>query len=296
MLRWLKRIGLVILGLILLVVVSVSAVFAITSHRMARKYPVAVETVAIPSDSASVERGTHIAIAIGKCQECHGDNFGGKVLANKRIFMRLAGPNLTSGEGGVAGGYTDEDWVRSIRYGIGTDGRPLVFMPSDAFYGMTDSDLGAVIAYLKTLPPVTGAVPEKRIGLVPRILYMVAGFPLIPVEHIPKKEITRPAISPGPTLEYGRYLATIGGCNGCHGPTFSGGQPINGVKSANITPTGLRGWTEDDFKKVLRTGVRPNGRVLSAVMPWPYAGKMTNDEIRAIWLYLQSVPPKATGE
>lgn len=296
MFRWLKRIGLVILGFILLVVVSVSAVFAVTSHRMARKYPVAVETVAISGDSASVERGKHIAVAIGNCQSCHGDNFGGKVLANKRIFMRLAGPNLTSGEGGVAGGYTDEDWVRSIRYGIGTDGRPLVFMPSDAFYSMTDSDLGAVIAYLKTLPPVTGAVPEKKIGVVPRILYMVAGFPLIPVEHIPKKEITRPAINPGPTLEYGRYLATVGGCNGCHGPGFSGGQPINGVKSANLTPIGLRGWTEGDFRKVLRTGVRPNGRVLSAVMPWPYAGKMTDDEIRAIWLYLQSVPPKAAGE
>ena len=296
MLRWLKRIGIGIFILLLLIVAAVGAAYAVVGQKLAKRYPTQVVAVAIPTDSASLERGKHLVTAVNKCVGCHGDNLGGKKFADDPMFGTLYGTNLTPGNGGVGAGYTDADWVRAIRRGLGSDGRALVFMPSDDYYYMTDADLGAAIAYLKTVQPVDFVSPPRKVGVLARVLALAAGLPLIPVERIPLGEVPRPIVPPGPTIEYGRYLTTIGGCKGCHGPSLSGGQPIDGVKSANLTPTGLKGWTESDFFKAMRTGVRPNGRVLSAVMPWPYVGKLTDEELRATWLYLQSVPPKAMGE
>jgi mono/diheme cytochrome c family protein len=296
MLRWLKRIGIAILTLILLIAVAIGSMYAIVGRKIAKRYPTEVAAVAIPTDSAAIERGRHLVEAVNKCVGCHGDNLGGKKFSDDAMFGRLYAANLTSGNGGVGAGYTDVDWVRSIRHGIGSDGRPLIFMPSDKFYEMSDADLGAVIAYVKTAKPVDFVPPQKRVGVLARVLSLTVGFPLIPAEKIPTGARPHPAVPAGGTAEYGKYLTTIGDCAGCHGPSLSGGQPIDGVPSANLTPTGLKGWTEADLVKAMRTGVRPGGRVLSAAMPWPYVGKMTDEELHATWLYLQTIPAKKTGE
>lgn len=297
MIRWLKRIGVGILVLILLIVVAIGTVYALVGRKLAKRYPTQVAAVGIPTDSVSLERGKHLVTAVAKCVGCHGDNLAGKKVFEDAAFGRLYSANLTSGNGGVGAGYTDSDWIRSIRHGVGVDGRALVFMPSGEYYHMTDQDLGAVIAYIKTVKPVDYVVPPRKIGVMARVVHQMAGFPPIPATTIPAGEVPRPVIPAGPTVEYGKYLSQIGGCMGCHGPSLSGGAPIEGsVKAANITPEGLKGWTEADFVKAMRTGVRPGGRVLSAAMPWPYIGKLTDDELRATWLYLQSVPPKKMGE
>ena len=296
MLRWLKRIGFGILVLILLIAVAIGSMYAMVGRKLAKKYPTEVAAVAISTDSAAIEKGHHLVEAVNKCVACHGDNLAGKKFADDPMFGRLYAANLTAGNGGVAAGYTDVDWVRSIRHGIGSDGRPLVFMPSDAYYNMSDADLAAVIAYLKTIKPVDFVPPEKKVGVLARVLSVAVDFPLLPVEKIPTGANPHPVVPAGGTLEYGKYLTTIGDCAGCHGPSLSGGQPIDNVPSANLTPTGLKGWTETDFVKAMRTGVRPGGRVLSAAMPWPYVGKMTDEELHATWLYLQSIPAKKTGE
>lgn len=293
--RWLKRIGIGLLSLVLLIVIAIGVAYALVGRKLARKYPTDVAAVAIPTDPASIERGRHLAVAVNKCASCHGDNYGGKKMEDGPIG-RLYAANLTSGSGGVASGYTDADWIRAIRHGIGTDGRSLVFMPSEAFYYMSDPDLGAVIAYMKTLQPVDFVPPAVKLRVMGRVLNLAFGFPPIVAELIPAGA-SRSVPAPGPTPEYGKYLSTIGGCLGCHGPSLSGGLKMGPeVIAANLTPTGLKGWTEADFVKAMRTGVRPGGRVLSAVMPWPSMAKLTDDELRATWLYLQSVPPKVTGE
>ena len=72
---------------------------------------------------------------------------------------------------------------------------------------------------------------------------------------------------------------------------------MDGVVALNLTLGGELGkWTEADFMKAIRTGVRPDGRVLSAAMPWPYAKNMTDDELRATWMYIHSLPAKKQGE
>jgi hypothetical protein len=101
------------------------------------------------------------------------------------------------------------------------------------------------------------------------------------------------------TQEYGAYLAEIAGCLRCHGPGLSGGTPSGAlpgaVAAANITPAGIGDWSDADFLRAMRTGRRPDGRALDSSMPWPYFAQMSELELRAIWRFLQVVPPRQTG-
>ena len=216
------------------------------------------------------------------------------MISDDPVFARLWSANLTRGRGGVGAAYTDNDYVRSIRYGVRANGKPLIFMPSEAYYNFNDADLGAVIAYVKSMPPVDQEIPKPSIGPIARILSVLTPFPLIPARMI-NREAPRPAVPIGVTKEYGEYLLKTGGCTGCHNPNLSGGNAIQGGKVPNLTPAGIGKWSEADFMKALRTGVRPDGRILSAVMPWPYTKFLTDDEIRAMWMYLQSLPPRQAG-
>ncbi|MBW3656374.1 MAG: c-type cytochrome, partial [Gemmatimonadetes bacterium] len=176
--------------------------------------------------------------------------------------------------------------------GVDREGKPLVFMPSNELRPMSEADLAAVIAFMRSVPPVNRAVPEPRVGPVARALSLSPGFPLIPARLIDHDSPPPPAPTPAVTVAYGKYLATVGLCTGCHLPDLSGGGgPPPGA--TNITPdpeTGIGNWTEADFFRALRTGMRPNHTPIDQVMPWVAAGQMTDDEIRAVWLYLRSLP------
>lgn len=296
--RALKWLGSIVGVLVVLLLAGIGTVYAITLTRMDKQYPTSVELVRIPTDPASVARGKHLAEAVGKCQVCHGDNYAGTKVFNDAAFAQLTSANLTSGKGGIGGTFADADYIRAMRHGVGRDGKSLFFMPAEAYYHFNDTDLGQVIAYLKTLPPVDQNVPPQRsIGPIARAVSLMTPFPLLSAPLVPVGE-PRPAdVNPGPTREYGEYLAKVGGCTSCHGAVLTGGNKIDGVVAANLTPGGEVGkWTEADFTKAIRTGTRPNGAVLSAVMPWPYAKNMTDDEIRAIWLYIHSIPAKQLGD
>lgn len=290
--RALKWLGIALASVLILVVIGVAVVYAISSRAMSKVYTVTPASLSIPSDSASVARGRHLATAVNQCLNCHGDNLAGKVFVDNAVMGRIYSTNLTRGKGGL-GEYSDVDYVRSIRHGIGRDGKPLLAMPVDAFFHMSDADLSSVIAYLKTVPAVDAVVPPKKVGPLARALYLATDFPLVPAENL-QHDQPRPAETPrGVTTEYGNYLATIGGCKSCHLPDLNGGVPVEGnVFTANLTPTGIGKWTEADFFKAMRNGIRPDGRVLSAAMPWPYMRHMTDDELRALWIYLRSLPPK----
>jgi len=218
------------------------------------------------------------------------------MMADDPVFARLWATNLTRGKGGVGASYTDADYARAIRYGVRSNGKPLIFMPAEAYYHFNDSDLGAIIAYLKSVPPVDQVTPRPSIGPIARTLSVLTPFPLLPARLI-NRDAPRPApVAIGVTKEYGDYLLKAGGCTSCHNPNLSGGEAIQGVKVPNLTRAGIGSWSEADFTKALRTGVRPDGRILSAVMPWPYTRYLTDEEIRAMWMYLQSLPPRPTGE
>ncbi len=299
--KWIKRGGLLVAALVVLAGLAAGGVWGFTSQRFGRSVGVQPERIEVSLDSATLERGRHVAFSIAKCADCHGDDFGGKVVVDDPMMGYLGGPNLTTGKGGVGGQLTDEDLVRAIRYGVAPDGRPLLFMPSDEFAFLSDADLAAVIAYVKTRPPVDRDIGRNRVRLLPRVLYTLGDLPmLVSSDRTVERTGSRTAPAEGPTAAYGEYLARAGGCFGCHGEHLQGGKipgsPPDWPPALNLTPTGdLGSWTVDDFRMVLRTGVRPDGRQLSTVMPWPYTSGLTDDEIAALWKYLQSVPPAPAG-
>ncbi len=275
----------------------VALVYVVSASKLNATYPVPAISLAVPSDSGAIAHGGHIARAVGTCTLCHGDDLGGAVYADMGSMGVIAGPNLTRGRGGLAGTFTVADWVRAIRYGVRRDGTSLIVMPSEVFVNFSDDDLGALIAYLQQLPPVDREVPASRFGFVGRALLATGRLNILvaPKTHEPP---TRSRVPRAPTAEYGRYLADVSGCHGCHGHGVSGGQvagPPGLPPAANLTPAGLADWTDADFLRAMREGRRPDGRALDDFMPWKTYARMTDDELRALWLYLRSVPAKPFG-
>jgi cytochrome c5 len=296
----LKWIGIVLGVLVGLIVVAAVAVFAISSSKMNRKYNVTVDNVPIPTDADSLARGKHLVEAVGGCQGCHGEDFSGMPILNDPAVAVIYSANLTSGQGGVGATFTDADFVRAIRHGVTPDGRGLLIMPSDDYHNFDDADLGAIIAYIKTVPPVDHVIPAPAPGPVGRVLFTLGALPESAASRIDHNNPPPAAPAPGVNADYGNYLASIA-CKGCHGPGLSGG-PIpggdpNSPPARNLTPSGeLAGWSEADFVNTLRTGVTPSGEQLPGeFMPWPELGRMTDDELGAVWAYLQSVPARDAG-
>jgi mono/diheme cytochrome c family protein len=291
--RVFKYLGYFLGAVVLLLGVAVSAVYALSGQKLGRSYAVAVQPVAIPADASAVLRGRHIAETRG-CVDCHGADFGGAKVIDDPAVGVMWGPNLTGGQGGLAAGFNDEDWVRAIRHGIAKDGRPLVLMPSIEYAHFSDDDLGALVAYLKTVPKVDRERVALTVGPVARAL-MLAGEIKLAAEHIDHAGLRPSTVVPGITVDYGRYLAV--GCTGCHGEQFAGGRiagaPPDWPLARNLTPAGdLARWSEADFIKVLQTGLRPDGKALNPVMPIAF-GKMNDTELKALWMYLKTLPSVA---
>lgn len=298
-----KWIGIVLgslIGLLVLAFVVLYTIGTLQWNKLHGKYDVPVETITIPTDQASIARGEHVAI-IHMCQDCHTDNFGGQTDSAPGLIT-LSVPNLTAGAGGIGGSNTDEDWVRAIRHGVGYDGRGLALMPSGTWYYLSDQDLGDLIAYLKSLPPVDNEMPGTDLGPLGRVMLVLGQLPpeivpnVVSIDH----DAPRPAApEPGVTAEYGLYLART--CMLCHGSELNGqtisvGGPQKYV-ALNLTMGGeMQGWSEEDFITTLRTGVTPGGHHIIDIMPWEYFGQMTDDELKAVWMYLQSLPPLPQGE
>jgi mono/diheme cytochrome c family protein len=297
--RVLRWIGIVFGVLVGLVVLAVAGVYAVTEARINRTYDIRVEEVPIPTDADAIAYGERLMKTRG-CVDCHGQNLGGRVFLESPTAGRLVATNLTAGRNGIGSYYTVADYVRAIRHGVGPDGKPLLFMPAHEYYFLSDADLGSMIAYLKSAPPVDSDLPPSQVALPIRILYLLTGqVALLPAEWVDHDAPRPTPPAPSVTAAYGQYLAVT--CIGCHGPGLSGG-PIPGVPAdwppaPNLTPGGrLSQWSEDDFIRVMRTGVTPDGKqIANRYMPWQALGQMTDDELKAIWLYLRSLPAKPTG-
>ena len=302
--RFLKWFGLIVGGLLGVFVILLVVLFFVGSRKVNRTYDVAIASVAVPSDAASITRGKHYIEAVGVCQVCHGQNLAGPDIeeckdvpctgfSNDSFFGKLMPSNLTYGRGGIGNVFTDEDYVRAIRHGIGLDNKALLIMPSEQYSKISDEDLGAIIAYLKTLPPVDNELDESGLGPLGRILAVFAGS-LLPATLIDHNAPRAPSPVAGVSAEYGEYLAEI--CSVCHGERLAGGEVPGDrrVKAPNITPGGAPGsWTRSQFVDTIRSGITPRGNLLDPrFMPWNRFTQMTDGELDAIWLYLQSLPPK----
>jgi cytochrome c553 len=290
--RVLRVTGYVAVGVGVLLAVGYGTVFAVSSRKLAEKYEVNATSLAIPHDEASIAWGGHLVNAVTGCQDCHGPALSGGVMSDDAVAL-LTAPNLTAGFGGIAGELSDRDWIRAIRHGVGREGRSLLVMPSYAYAHLSDRDLGAMVAYLKRLPPVDNEPPALKLRPLGRAL--LAAGPLDGELVAKKAFLLAPSdeIEPGLSLEYGRYLATISGCTSCHGPDLKGGPsgPPDAPPASDISASALAGWADRDFFRAMREGRRPDGSTLSDYMPWRVMGAMTDGELSAIWLFMRSVSP-----
>ena len=295
--RW---IGIAIAGLAALLVVAVAAVYVVSSSRLNKRYSFPEESIAIPTDAASIERGRHLATSIGQCVDCHGDNLAGREFLNAPGIGRFNSANLTRGEGGAGRMFTDADWVRALRHGVGKDGKPLLIMPAQGFSALSAEDLGDLIAYVKSVPPVDRVPPPSDVQILGRALFVAGQIQALAAETIDHGAPITPMVPRGVTAEYGQYLVRVGGCADCHGPNMSGG-PINGAPpdvppAANITPGGeIAAWTAQQFIQTIRTGVNPAGKQLNSFMPYKYLGQLSDDELKAMFAYLHSLQPVPYG-
>ena len=173
-------------------------------------------------------------------------------------------------------------------------------MPSGVFYYLSDEDLGALVAYLKSLPPVDNELPGTDLGPLGRVMLTLGQLPpeivpnVISIDHKGPRPVPP---EPGVTVEYGKYLATT--CALCHGDQFNGKLIRTDAEylAPNLTSGGeMHAWSEADFITTLRTGVTPSGHRLKSAMPWKYIGQMTDDELKAVWMYLQSLPALPQGK
>lgn len=293
----------VILALVAVLLVAAVGVFVASNHRIAARHALPTHAPFAASgspDSATLARGEHFATAIGKCEGCHGADLGGQVFIDgPAVFGHFVGPNITRDARGVGSAFTDADYELAIRHGLAPNGRALVFMPSDNFSRLDDADLSALVFFLEHVAPVHRTLSPTRFGPVARTLLVAGKLPIFAAVRIDQNAPHPPAPPVGATAAYGAYMVVVAGCTGCHGAGLGGGHvpgtPASFKAASNLTPAGIGQWTEADFFRSLRQGVDPSGVALDPFMPVPDTRLMTDTEIRALWAYLRTVPPRPFG-
>lgn len=266
-----------------------------------------------------LERGRYLADHVTMCTDCHShrdtSRFAGPVVSGTHgrggeVFdhsMGVPGTLVASNITPFAlASWSDGEIVRAISEGVSRDGRPLFpLMPYLAYRELSSEDLYSIVAWLRSLEPIESVPPASRLD-----------FPV----NLVVRTLPRPAtLGSGPPaddlLEQGRYLTTIADCAACHTPhagggpdpgrLFQGGQefPFGGsvTVSPNLTPdpdTGLGNWTEEQFVARFKMYDGEEGRNLSpqamgfnTPMPWTMYAGMKEEDLRAIYTYLRSLPP-----
>jgi len=276
-----------------LLAIAVLVVYLLSQRRLLRDYEVSV-SLAPPRAQLAAE-GAQLARSRG-CADCHGDDFGGKVVLDEVPFARVMGTNLTHAPGTSDPAREHERFYRALHHGVDLQSRPLLLMPSAEFAHLSAHEIEALSAYLAGLPYVRRTLPLSAMGPLGRALLVggkLQGF--LSAEVI---DHARPAIAAAPplgTVAYGEHAAQL--CTGCHRSDFGGGPMSHGgpnaPPAANLTPhdSGLAAWSEADFVAAMRTGKRPDGSDIDgAFMPWRAVGQASDQELHSIWLYLRSRP------
>lgn len=292
--RWL-RLGLMsVAGAATLLAAAAVAGDWMAGQRMQRRIDVALQPPpALRTDAPAIERGRYLYASRG-CVDCHGANGAGRTFLDEPGGMKVAGPDITPAAGSVVARYQPQDWVRTLRHGVKPDGTPVLIMPSEDYNRLTDDDLGALVAYVRQLPPQAGAAAVVSLPLPVRVLY---GFGAIPdaaakIDHgLPPPT----AVPEGVTREHGAYVANM--CLGCHGPQLAGGKvpggPPDWPAAADLTGGNAGAMAHypdaDSLLKLFKTGHRADGTPVK-VMPFESLREMSDTDVRALHVYLRGLP------
>ncbi|QYK42809.1 MAG: c-type cytochrome [Paracoccaceae bacterium] len=251
-----------------------------------------------------MERGEYLVQGPGGCGNCHtpfgaagpdwSKDLGGRLVEESAAFTAWA-PNITPG--GRVAGWSDAAFARAIREGIRPDGSLIgPPMPFAMYRGLSDSDVAAMVAYLRAVPAVPGETPASTYNIP---LLPAWGPPVGAVADVPR----------GVTAEYGAYLAgPVSHCMECHtpmgpqGPMLdtrlgAGGFAFHGPWGTSVASNltghadGLAGYSDAELADMIARGMRPGGVPMLPPMPYGYLSRFTDDDLAAVILYLRSLPP-----
>lgn len=307
------RKALLVVGCVLLVCIGGGAIYV--GSRQDLRFDPPYPNIAASSDSTVIERGRYIVRDLAPCASCHAEPSQRKAsatgadvpLAGGYVFDIPPGQfytrNLTPDSATGLGAVSDGAIARALRYGVGHDGRAL--LPFMEMQGLSDDDLQAVVSYLRKQAPVRNDVPNHRYNLLGKVVKATALSKPVGPSSTPLTQAPR-----GATVEAGRYLVeSVALCWACHtersqmtgalaGPRFGGAtgfdeadDPEHSWSPPNITSdpeTGRLGkMTEDQFVARFR-----QGRILpGSPMPWQAFSRMHDEDLRAMYRYLETVPP-----
>ena len=285
-----------LLGLVLAVAVLVFAYAWIQTERgLARSYVVDDPPLPIQRDAATLAHGAHLFKTRG-CADCHGEDGDGQTGVRGRSGDEDRGPEPQPGRHRQR---LDRRPDRGRHPPRREAGRASDGVHADAGIQRLQRHRrgGADVAHLQSLPASGNDPGLSEVRPLGRILYAFGKLPLLPAEHVDHSPRERAAPPIAATVEYGAYVAQ--GCTGCHGQDFAGqhvpGTPPEFKDARNITPASLGQWTEDDFRRALQQGKRPDGSDIDPFMPWKQFARMSDTEVKALWAFLQTVPAKDTS-
>ena len=272
---------------------------------------IGLSAVAMGADDALIERGEYIVETIAACGNCHtpkdldtgleaeGLAYAGSFVIEDAAFTAYA-PNITMDVETGIGSWTDEEIIVSIRDGLRPAGSIIgPPMPSPFYRTMSDYDVQAIVAYMRTIKPVKNVVPKSKYNVPLPANYgpMIGSVP----------DVTKEDAS-----AYGKYVTvSLGHCIGCHTPvvkgefdfsrTNLGGRAFTGLSgldfttvSANITPhtvAGIGAWSDEEIKRAFTKGISRDGRVLSKAMGFVHYENISEEDLDAMVIYLRSLPP-----
>jgi mono/diheme cytochrome c family protein len=277
-------------GLAALSAAAISVVCVVTAVGLVRLdvRSAPVPDLKVAGTSEQIQRGR--AIADGFCGACHSRT--GTLTGGEDIGKHFSVPvgsfvsaNLTPA--GQLRHWSDGEIFRAIRNGIDAQGRWLIVMSYTNAGKLSDEDIKALIAYIRSLPAAGPETvnPPDRLNLL-GIVMLGAG--MLPTgKPVLTDVITAPP--KGPTVQYGAYILSYQDCRECHGANLAGGV------QGQMAPIGpdlnlVKGWRLKEFIATLRTGVDPGGHVLGERMPWRPIGKMDDEELGAVYEYLTHLP------
>jgi hypothetical protein len=266
---------------------------------MAKAYDVPIPNVTRSTDPSVIARGDHLVHSIAGCgaDGCHGADLGGGKPIVMGPLATLAGPNITPDNVGAA--YSDGELARLITRGIKKDGSSVRFMPVQDIDWLPDSDVVAIVSYVRTVKPSDRPNAVTSVSWLGKVLDREGKIVFDVAGKIARAAIDR-APAPEPTAAYGGFVSRL--CVGCHGDHLSGG-PIPGAPSDFAVPlnltadaTGLKEWTFENFDKLMKTGERKNGKKLDPLMPIELWKNFNDTELHAVWAYLRTLPPMRFGQ
>jgi len=277
-------------GLAAVLAVVVSSVNAVTIAGIVKQHgrSAPVPDLKVEATPERIVRGK--GLADGYCSGCHSKT--GTLTGGADIGQDIPIPvgsfvssNLTPA--GRVKIWSDGEIFRAIRNGIDADGRWLAMMSYTNSGRLSDEDIKALIAYIRSLPAAGEQTPN------PPDQFTLLGVAMLGAGMLPsgKPVVTGSVTAPpkGPTFQFGEYIVSYQDCRECHGARLTGGVP------GQIGPLGpdlnlVKGWKLAEFIATMRTGIDPNGHALSEQMPWRPIGRMDDDELTAVYEYLTHLP------